>query len=113
LDPACTFWTQRGYPEDFPEKYKEIIWSAMILVPYDEIANETGVVLSASNISVHTSEYHGDEFEQYVKGYGDWPDDKKKRFQKFYFKWRNNTKSQVSLLKTTINTLAGVFEDNE
>lgn len=103
LEQECTFWKARGFPDDFPEKYYRKIWDAMCSIPYDEIADETGICLTSLDLTARENVvYSGNEFEELVPGYKDWPDQKRKRFQKAWFKRYYQPKTGQLLWETAM-----------
>jgi hypothetical protein len=88
LQSWCGYWWNNGLFE-LPKKYKKMIWDWQFSLPVDEIAKKTGIILHYS-FSVSKNKYKENEFERNVKYYKNWPDKKRKEFQKNYFKFFSN-----------------------
>ncbi len=85
----CSFWTQRGL-SSLSNEYKKILWDWGFALPYDEILLKENIQLSVSWYGEIPSQ-PGNQFENEVPGYKKWDDKKRRKFQKGYFKFLNNT----------------------
>ena len=88
LRKTCSFWYGVNL-EGLPKKYKKRVWDWFFSLHSDEIADKTGYLIElvwrGSN-----KKYKGNEFEATIPGYKDWPDKKRRAFQKDYFKFLNS-----------------------
>lgn len=94
LAPGCTFWSSRGFPERFRNRdiWLKELWDAMCSVNFDAFANETGIACSSLDLKAfpgsipmrEDGEGIINQFVEHVPGYEDWPDDKRRRFQKVW-----------------------------
>lgn len=91
----CPLWEGYGMTE-LSEDLKKKVWDWMFTMPQDEIFLKTGygIQFQMSLVYVGKSE---NVFAKHIKGYKDWPDKKRKRFQKAYFKWQKKYQEKALL----------------
>jgi len=86
---SCSYWPGIGLPKQALENNLEIckkFWDYNFAFDYDAAADRTGIMFSMGKPSVSPKVYVENEFERDIPGYKDWPDDKRRRFQKAWFK---------------------------
>jgi len=110
LKEGCSYWKQREFPDDFPDKYRKIIWDALTSVPYDEIADKYGLLISTPDFKV-VGHYTENQFERDMPGYGGWPDKKRQLFQKEYFIWMARKETGKIVWKSAIDQFTAKFDE--
>lgn len=99
----CNWWLSRGFPLDFEVEHEEWarkLWDHMFGIDMDALGDETGIMISFGDLRCLEQRYEGNQFEGKDPngpvddhcGYTDWPDEKRRRFQKAFFKYQYSGK---------------------
>ena len=119
--PNCTFWPSRGYPPDFPKKWLYKIWQGIFFIDYDLLAEETGFCITTPEMkAIPIPQSKGvkdkgglDQFEQIVPGYKNWPDDKRRRFQKKWIAYSYSNQGKTTVWDDAMAAYGPVFEEQD
>lgn len=97
----CGFWKMKGL-QNLSTKFKKRIWNWIFSSPQDELAGATGYLLEF-DWRAAPKRYEENEFAKEVPNYNKWPDEKRKQFQREYFKFIQlfNKKSMLHLFLKT------------
>ena len=90
LEPECTMWKAKGFSKSMSVEHKRALWDAFFAIPVDEIADATGVITEIKLSGNPSLTYTGNQFEEFVYGYGLMTDREKRDFQKRLFKFQYN-----------------------
>lgn len=90
LSDECGMWVERGFKDDMSVEHKRALFNTFFALPVDEIAQETGVVVSIDMRGTPGMTYSFNQFEAYVPGYGYMTDKEKRQLQKAMFKFSYN-----------------------
>jgi len=81
----CSYWWDNNLYE-LSKKYKRIVWDWLFSLNVDEIVTKSGIIVNIS-IGGEKKKYEKNEFEENIKSYKNWPDKKRRQFQKDFFKF--------------------------
>jgi len=81
----CGFWKAKGYPADFPRRYKYKLWKWFFSLPADEILSKFGLAI---NLRLDCKKDPSSSWTNMIKEYKDWDDEKRRRFQTDVYRMR-------------------------